>query len=223
MYPALGLKLIGQKALGSVTASTRQCLPSGDYYLITGTAACWIRFGDNNVTAAANTADTAAAGTLTNATSFSDGETVTIGTTVYTFKTSLSVTPTAYEVLIGANVAASHTNLAKAINDSGTAGTHYGTGTVIHPTVSASATATTTVVTAKTPGTAGNAIATTETSATGSWGAATLASGANGVYQNIALPAGAVLVLAKPPGALMTHIAAIRVSADGIVSVAGLG
>lgn len=223
MYPALGLKLGARKVLGSVTASTRQSLPEGEYFLISATAACWLAFGDNNVTAAANTADTPAAGTLTNATSFADGDTVTIGGVVYTFKTALSAGPTvAYEVLIGANVAASHTNLAKAINDSGTEGTHYGVGTLVHPTVSAAAGATSTVVTAKTPGTAGNSIATTETSSNGSWGAATLASGAAGASGAcVALPAGYVGVIPKP-AAYVTHLAAIRQSADGIVTIQGL-
>lgn len=223
MYPALGLKLGARKVLGSVTASSRQCLPAGDFFLVSASAACWIGFGNNDVVAAANTADTAASGTLTNNTSFSDGDTVTIGGVVYTFKTTLSSGPTvAYEVLIGANVAASHTNLAKAINDSGTEGTHYGTGTLIHPTVSASAGATSTVVTAKTPGTGGNSIATTEVSANSSWGAATLASGANGVSTSaVFLPAGFVGVIAKP-ASYVTHMAAIRSSADGIVTIQGL-
>lgn len=222
MYPSLGLKLGSTKVLASVTASSRQALPAGDYFLVSATAACWLAFGNNNVVAAANTASTAATGTLTNAVSYADGDTVTIGGVVYTFKTTLSASPTAYEVLIGANVAASCTNLAKAINDSGTEGTHYGTGTLIHPTVSATAGATTVVVTAKTPGTDGNAIATTETSANGAWGASTLASGANGASGScVALPAGFVGVIARSAWQEQ-YAAAIRVSADGIVTITGL-
>lgn len=223
MYPALGLKLGARKVLGSVTASTRQSLPAGDYFLVSASAACWIAFGNNNVTAAANTADTAATGTLTNEVAFVEGDTVTIGGVTYTFMDALSTEPDVpYEVLIGANVAASHTNLAKAINDSGTEGTHYGVGTLIHPTVSASAGATSTVVTAKTPGTGGNAIATTEEGDDSSWGGEFLASGAAGVSTSaVFLPAGYVGVIARP-SAYVTHIAAIRSTADGIVTITAL-
>ncbi len=218
-----GLSIVGSAALGSVTLTTRETLPSGSHFLITTSAACWVKFGDNNVLAAANTAAVVAVGTLTNATSFADTETVTIGGVVYTFKTTLGTAPAvAYEVLIGANVAASHTNLAKAINNSGTVSTHYGTGTLIHPTVSAVGAATTTTVTAKTPGVAANAIATTETAATGSWGGAVLASGAAGVTGSIYLGVSGVLVVPRP-AAEVTHLAAIRGTADGIVSITGLG
>ncbi len=120
-------------------------------------------------------ASAAAAGTLTNATNFLDTETVTIDAKVYTFQTSL--TDVDGNVNIGASVALSHENLRRAINLDGVAGTDYATSMTLHPTVSASDTATTTVVTAKSAGTAGNAIATTETTATGSWGGALLTGG----------------------------------------------
>jgi hypothetical protein len=55
--------------------------------------------------------------TLKSTGTFSDGDTVTIGGVVFTMKTTLSVGPAvAGEVLIGANAAASITNLAAAIN-----------------------------------------------------------------------------------------------------------
>lgn len=119
----------------------------------------------------------AAGGTLTSdATAPADGDTVTIDGSVYTFKTAL--TATANQVLIGGTAATALANLKKAINLAGVAGTDYGTGTAVHPTVSAGTlTSTTLQVTAKTSGTAGNAIATTETSAHLSWSAATLAGG----------------------------------------------
>ena len=120
-----------------------------------------------------------ATGTLTNATNFLDTETVTIGSKVYTFQTAL--TNVDGNIQIGATVADSHANLAAAINLDVGAGTDYAAATTIHPTVSATDTATTTVVTAKVAGTAGNAIATTETASTGSWGAATLTGGAGDV------------------------------------------
>jgi hypothetical protein len=63
-----------------------------------------------------------------------NNSTVTIGSTVYTFVTVLAL---AYDVLIGADEAESASNLAAAINVSGTAGTEYGVGTLAHPDVEA--------------------------------------------------------------------------------------
>lgn len=122
-----------------------------------------------------------AEGTLTASGVFSNNDTVTIGGYVYTFKTTL--TGAAFEVLIGANAAASLDNLKSAINASAGAGTTYGTGTYAHPDVTATTnTDTTQLVVARLAGTNGNSIATTETGANCAWGAATLASGANGTY-----------------------------------------
>lgn len=116
--------------------------------------------------------------TLTTTGTFSNAQTVTVGTgalaKVYTLKTSLA---SAYDVLIGANVAASLTNLAAAINGLSGAGTLYGTGTVASTEVSAAATATTLVVTSLQPGSAGNLIGTSETAANASWGAANMTGG----------------------------------------------
>lgn len=113
-------------------------------------------------------------------TNVSADETVTIGGYTYTFK---AVPAAAFEVDIGASAAASLDNLKAAINDSGTEGTTYGTGTYAHPDVTATTnTDTTQVVQARNAGTQANAIATTETSAHLSWGAGTLASGADGTY-----------------------------------------
>lgn len=122
-----------------------------------------------------------ATGTLTsNNTNVSDGDTVTIGTTTYTFKSAL--TPTAGQVLIGADADASLLNLIRAINHSGTPGTDYanlGVTAVANTQVTAasSVTAHAFAVTAIVRGIAGNAIATTDTAATLSWGATTLAGG----------------------------------------------
>jgi len=132
------------------------------------------------LTASKVTTGVRAFGTLTIVTAVpSDGETVTIGTTVYTFRTTPSL---AYEVDIGATIAAQTVLLENAINANGVPGvTTFGAGTLAHPQVTATSTATTVVVTAIDYGTPGNAIATTETMTNGSWGAATLASGAGGV------------------------------------------
>lgn len=117
-----------------------------------------------------------ATGTLTSdATAPSNNDTVTIGTRVYTFKTTL--TGAADEVLIGASAAVALDNLKSAINDTGTRGTHYGLGTTANEQVIAGTnTATTQVIDAR-YASLGNTIATTETSTHLSWGASTLASG----------------------------------------------
>lgn len=120
-----------------------------------------------------------ATGTLTSSGVFQNDETVTIGTTVYTFKTALSTGPAvAYEVLIGASAAASLDNLKSAVNATAGVGTTYSTGTLIHPTVTATTNADDSqVFEAQTLGTAGNAIATTETTANNAFGAVTLTGG----------------------------------------------
>lgn len=113
---------------------------------------------------------------------FTDGETIVIGNgdnkRTYTMKTTLSTNPVAYQVLIGASAAASLDNLKLAINAGAGAGTNYSTGTLAHPSVTATTnTDTEQTVEAIGAGTAGNAIAVTEACANASWGAATLAGG----------------------------------------------
>lgn len=127
---------------------------------------------------------TAAVQSLTIQTNPSNGDTVTIGSTVYTFQTTL--TNVDGNVKIGASAAASLQNLRAAINLMDGAGTTYAAAMTIHPTVFAyplrPGTGLSGVlrVQAKTTGTGGNSIASTETMAgTGNaWGAATLAGGA---------------------------------------------
>lgn len=75
----------------------------------------------------------------------SDGDQVSIGGQVYTFKTTL--TPTIGQVLINTTADAALLNLARAINGTGTAGTDYATGTVINPYVSSSASVTSHTIT----------------------------------------------------------------------------
>ncbi len=134
-----------------------------------------LRFNDG--TSGTTSAGVKATGVLTGSGVFTAGETITIGTVTYTMVATL--TGAAYEVLIGANLAASLDNLKSAINKDAGEGTTYGTGTVANP----HGVATTNTDTAQTfefsrVGVEGNAIATTETCANASWGAATLASGA---------------------------------------------
>lgn len=72
-------------------------------------------------------------------TNVSNNNTVTIGSKIYTFKTSLS--PAEGEVLIGADADASLLNLIRAINHSGTPDTDYKCAAA-HPEVSAAASVT---------------------------------------------------------------------------------
>jgi hypothetical protein len=120
----------------------------------------------------------AATGTLTFTGQPANGDTVTINGKAYTFQTIL--TNVDGNVFIGANLAATITNLAAAIELGAGSGTGYAAATTLHPDVAATAGATTLVVTAKVTGTGGNAITTTETSANASWGGATLSGGDGG-------------------------------------------
>jgi len=106
-----------------------------------------------------------------------NGDTVTIGSITYTFKTA--ITGAAYDVLIGANADGSLLNLLQAINFSGSLGTTYSNATTGHPEVSAATvvTAHSFVVTAKRPGTLGNSVGTTKAATSLSWGSPTLTGG----------------------------------------------
>lgn len=117
-----------------------------------------------------------------------DGDTVTIGSRVYTYKTALSTGPTvAYEVLIGASAAAALDNLKSAINATAGEGTTYSTGTVAHPSVVATDnTDTTQKVISTTIGTGDNSLATTESSAQLSWADTTLGGGTGSSVAGVA-------------------------------------
>jgi hypothetical protein len=125
------------------------------------------------------TAAAKATGTLTTTGNFSASDTVTIGVQTYKFVASLTTSPAAvpYEVLLGNSAAASLTNLEKAVNGTGTAGTDYGEGTLANALATAVATDSTLVVTAKAEGVDGNSIATAESSSAASFAAETLTGG----------------------------------------------
>ena len=109
----------------------------------------------------ATTASVAASGTLTVSDTPHNGALISIGSIVYTFRTTLSTPTIANEVLIGANAEAAIDNLVKAITLADTIGTNYSIGTEVHPTCTAvKATASTMTVTAKTVGDGGNSIIT---------------------------------------------------------------
>lgn len=114
----------------------------------------------------------------------SDGDTVVVNGVTYTFKTALTSPAVANEVLIGAANTDTATNLKKAINDEGTAGTHYGTGTEAHSTVSATVNSNVVTATARTKGTLGNAYTLTKSGANISVGGATFTGGVDGTETN---------------------------------------
>jgi hypothetical protein len=115
--------------------------------------------------------------------------TATIGDITYTVVDALSetygATAVPYQVVKGASEATMLDNLKLAINGTGTAGTHYSTGTLPHPDVVATTnTDTTQTVVARTVGdddftTAINDLPTTETMANTAWADTTLGGGAN--------------------------------------------
>lgn len=99
-----------------------------------------------------------------------EGQTITIGSTVYTAR-AIPVAP--YDVAMGANAEEFLSNLYNAIN-----GTLVYAGTVAHPSVVAVAkNATTVTVRGRVPGTSLNTVATTETFTNGSWPDTTLGGG----------------------------------------------
>ncbi len=122
--------------------------------------------------------NTFATATLTLAGNAVANETVTIGSTVYTWKAS--VTTTANEVKIGGTATVSCTNLVSAINATAAdSGTLWGSLTAAHPSVTAVRVSDTVVLTpnAANEGPNGNLIATTETMTNGSFAALTMTGG----------------------------------------------
>lgn len=113
--------------------------------------------------------------------------TVTIGSITYTVVDALSETygadAIAYQVVKGASEATMLDNLKLAINGTGTAGTHYSTGTVAHPYVIATTNSDTVQkIVSRTVGDAAatavvNALATTETMANTAWADTTFGGG----------------------------------------------
>jgi len=148
-----------------------------------------------------------------------DGDTVTIGTTVYTARTALSFTNgVANEVLIGDTVDGSAflANLKKAINLTGTIGVDYGAGTVVNPDVIAGTlTSTTLKVWARTIGTTPNTLATTDITSELSWADTTLGGGTGASNPGVTT-AGATVTVGS-----MTYMFVIRLGESfGLTSVA---
>jgi len=147
-----------------------------------------------------------ATGILTATAQPQDGARVILGSTVYIFRDTLAA---AYDVKIGALATDSLDNLIAAINKAAGEGTLYGTGTVVHPSVSAAAGAGDTVnVTALAIGTAGNVISSVEYSPGLSWGGATLTGGLNAVLNEILVEATTGAEIDNLVAAAMTGVGA---------------
>ena len=129
------------------------------------------------LTLTGNVTDVAATATLTSSGQVNDGDTVEIDGKTYTYKAILSDTDGF--VKIGVTQALSMENLRRAINLDGVAGTNYALSTTLHPTVSATDTATTVDITAKANGTEANAIILAENSVELDWDNATMTGGLN--------------------------------------------
>jgi flagellar hook protein FlgE len=140
------------------------------------TTATWGAFGGTSLSGgtAGSGSGTAATGSLTVTANATAGQTVTIGGTTYTFETTLGTSPDEVEI-DSTSAANTLTNLADAIDGTGTAGTNYSSGTTANSSVSATASGSTLTLTASQTGTGGNSIATTST--WGSFGATTLTGG----------------------------------------------
>jgi hypothetical protein len=157
--------------IGTSTATTNKAvqLPAGA--IITG--------GSLTTVVPFNTVGVLAHGTLTATTSYtpSAGETVTIGSQVYTWRAALTAPTTAYEVLIDGTIN-SYANLTAAINADqtvGVVGVAYGSLTPVNTKVTAVHTSSYVVnVTSKVASTANDTVSTTSTTTYAAWGATTL-------------------------------------------------
>lgn len=165
-----------------------------------------------------NSTGTKATGTLTSDnTELTDGDTVTIGATVYRFKNTPAQ---AYDVKRNGTTAdTTLANLVKAINGTGLGdGSDYFAGTVAHPSVTAGAvTAHATLLTARIGGTAANAVATTETSSHLSFGSVTLTGGAS-VITTKGSDIVALIALTPNAAALVTAANAAANDGTGLVT-----
>lgn len=174
-------EIITQLGVGATTEALADVQQGYDYWLgVSAENPSGYRGLDPNYFSIASAGAVKATGALTFSGTGSDGDTVTVGTRVYTFR---AVPALANEIDIGATLALSATNLIAAINGDAGAGTLYGTGTQAHSLVTALTGGAGVVnVTAKTGGTGGNAIATTDSGTGASWASATLTGGTGTGY-----------------------------------------
>src|SRR5208282_4557750 len=146
----------------------------------------------NTLTGANFTEGTMASSALNFTANAANNNAITIGSTTYTFVTSLATAPAANQVLIGGTTAQTLTNLAAAINGSaGGSGVAYGAGTVANANVTAGAVTGTNpagalALSANVNGTTDNAIATTLGTGTMTFDAGTLGAGTGGSVAGVA-------------------------------------
>lgn len=123
------------------------------------------------------------------------GETVTIGSVVYTFRASLAA---AYDVLIGAAGTNTRDNLLNAINKGAGEGSTYGTGTVQHAQVVAASNGSLAIdLSARKTTAATGTVALAETSGVASWNRAIMADGS---FYSFPLPVSAASYLSMQYG-----------------------
>lgn len=157
------LKLVDGLSNGAVATTT-----------LTSSGACVpASHGQNVLTSSgAMVAGTHAVSVFTSSGVVVDGQTITIGTTVYRAK---AIPETLYDVAMGENAEAFLANLKNAINGDGTG--FYMTTPAHTQVVAVSSDATTLTVRGRVPGTSLNSVATTETFTNGSWADTTLGGG----------------------------------------------
>jgi hypothetical protein len=174
---------LSQSAVGIGSEEIEGVLQGHSYWLgVSALNPTGYRGLNPNTIGVASAGAVAADGELTFSGTGTDGDTVTIGTRVYTLRATPSQ---ANEVDIGVDAATTAANLVAAINAGAGAGTLYGTGTAAHSLVWASAVGAVVTVTAKTPGTGGNSIATTESGTGTSFASATLLGGTGTGYEAV--------------------------------------
>lgn len=163
---------------------------------------------NNGLLNVASTAEAHATGVLTGSGEPSDGDTVTIGTRVYTWQTTLTAVDG--HVHIGGSESAAYTNLNNAINNSGgVPGTDYFV-TAADPLVTSADVSSAITVTSIRYGYGLNTIPTTTTTVEGAWGASTLSGGT----ANIVVTQTSLVNEASPP-------AAARIQAVGVQFTSG--
>ena len=118
----------------------------------------------------------AASGSINFSGNPSDGDTVTVGATTYTFKTEMAA---ANDIKLGSSQSDSTATLVKVLNGTGASGTDYFAGTTTpNASAAASASGSEVSVTAKTAGSAGNSVALAATGSAMSVSGSTLEGGA---------------------------------------------
>lgn len=152
--------------------------------------------GSQTYTIVTGLTEAKASATLTAAGNAVDGETLSVGARVYVFKDTLSNPVISNEIKIGVSAAVTLDNVKDAINDSGTPGTEYSVGTLVHEEVEATTnTDTTQLFVALRVGTYANKIESGTDGADLSFAAGKFAGGVNPVKNQIVRGGSAAVTL----------------------------